>query len=263
MHASGLQPLPRAAAVVRYAGVANGPVKAAFREAGWRAVKKGSGSRRFLVCWGHIFSAQELASLHEFQRVNHFPGALSCSGHYTQSSNKQHSTSQVRQQELKLQLSQAHIVVQVIIVCLLVAPTGTWELGRKDYLYRNVNALRRLKVWFCAVGCTRAVTRLPASSLLFCVRWSRLFTFPCSTLAIVAAKRTQGARLDIIPPFFILPRDAEEFKTDMERNPGQLYIQKVSRSAIIQHAFCSAPYPSAWQPCDCLHPLLAFSPRSQ
>ncbi len=34
--------------------------------------------------------------------------------------------------------------------------------------------------------------------------------------------------LSIVPRFFILPRDFDEFKADLERNPKQLYIQKVN-----------------------------------
>lgn len=33
--------------------------------------------------------------------------------------------------------------------------------------------------------------------------------------------------LDMVPRFFILPRDYDEFKADLDRNPGRLYIQKV------------------------------------
>ena len=58
---------------------------------------------------------------------------------------------------------------------------GTWELGRKDYLYRNVYNMRRLR----------------------------------------------GEAFDVVPRFFILPRDYDEFQQDLERNPGRLYIQKV------------------------------------
>eukprot|EP00967_Tisochrysis_lutea_P069499 scaffold91373_cov19-Tisochrysis_lutea.AAC.1 len=39
-------------------------------EAGWRVTK----GKRWVVCWGSIFTAAEFAGLHEFQRVNHFPG---------------------------------------------------------------------------------------------------------------------------------------------------------------------------------------------
>jgi hypothetical protein len=38
--------------------------------------------------------------------------------------------------------------------------------------------------------------------------------------------------LAIVPKFFILPRDYDEFKLDLERNPSQLYIQKVSRKSM-------------------------------
>jgi hypothetical protein len=40
------------------------------QEAGWRVTK----GKSWTVCWGHIFSAAEFSKLHEFQRVNHFPG---------------------------------------------------------------------------------------------------------------------------------------------------------------------------------------------
>ncbi|KAJ9513170.1 hypothetical protein QJQ45_029340 [Haematococcus lacustris] len=129
--AAGLHPLMVVRMLVKYAGIANSPVKAAFTEAGWRSTKTGPWS----VCWGHIFTAEEFANLSEFQRVNHFP--------------------------------------------------GTWELGRKDYLYRNVAALKRVK----------------------------------------------GDALNIVPRFFILPRDYDEFRADLERNPGRLYIKKPVNSS--------------------------------
>ena len=64
--------------------------------------------------------------------------------------------------------------------------TGTWELGRKDYLYRNVAALKRAK---------------------------------------------GDSMIDIVPRFFCLPRDYDEFRADLERCPGRLYIQKVCARA--------------------------------
>ncbi len=72
MQAAGLHPLMRTRMLVRYAGIANSPVKTAFREAGWRVTR--GAKAKWTVCWGHIFSAEEFAPLHEFQRVNHFPG---------------------------------------------------------------------------------------------------------------------------------------------------------------------------------------------
>uniref|UniRef100_A0A7S3R6Q4 Tubulin--tyrosine ligase-like protein 9 n=1 Tax=Dunaliella tertiolecta TaxID=3047 RepID=A0A7S3R6Q4_DUNTE len=131
--ASGLQPFMDFKLTVKYGGIANPPVKAAFREAGWRVTK----GKRWVVCWGSIFTAAEFAGLHEFQRVNHFP--------------------------------------------------GTWELGRKDNLYRNVAALKRTK--------------------------------------------GGGDVLSIVPRFFILPRDFDEFKADLDRHPGRLYIQKPVNSS--------------------------------
>eukprot|EP00798_Chlamydomonas_sp_ICE-L_P002234 gene2234-33716_t len=59
---------------------------------------------------------------------------------------------------------------------------GTWELGRKDQLYRNMyNAARRVK---------------------------------------------GDSNFYVVPRFFILPREYEEFRTDFLMNPGRLYIQK-------------------------------------
>ena len=54
---------------VKFGGIANSPVKFAFREAGLRPTK----GRKWNVCWGPL-GASELAKLHEFQRVCHFPG---------------------------------------------------------------------------------------------------------------------------------------------------------------------------------------------
>lgn len=67
----------------------------------------------------------------------------------------------------------------------VLSPAGTWELGRKDYLYRNVYNMRRLK----------------------------------------------GEAFDLIPRFFILPNDYDEFKADLERYPDRMYIQKVRSTA--------------------------------
>ncbi|KAG2488455.1 hypothetical protein HYH03_012961 [Edaphochlamys debaryana] len=135
--ARGLQPLLSPTLLVKYGGVANTPVKAAFREAGFRPTRKG---RRWLVQWGGILDAATFAKLHAFQRVNHFP--------------------------------------------------GTWELGHKGHLYRNVyNARRR-----CRGG--------PAAEAF-----------------------------DIVPRFYVMPRDYEEFRQDVERFPERLYIQKPTNSS--------------------------------
>ncbi|EFJ39822.1 hypothetical protein VOLCADRAFT_108470 [Volvox carteri f. nagariensis] len=135
-HARGLQPLLSPTLYVKYGGVANTPVRTAFREAGLRPTRKG---KRWIVQWGGILDAPALAKLHSFQRVNHFP--------------------------------------------------GTWELGHKGHLYRNVyNARRR--------------ARGPAAEAF-----------------------------DIVPRFYIMPRDYEEFKADVERFPDRLYIQKPTNSS--------------------------------
>lgn len=85
-------------------------------------------------------------------------------------------------------------------VRLLYCTAGTWHLGHKGHLYRNVHA---------------------------------------------ALRRTRGAAaFDILPRFFLLPRDYEEFRTDVERNPGRMYIQKASRLAA--HTAHCAAYVPGW-----------------
>eukprot|EP00198_Chlamydomonas_reinhardtii_P008263 XP_001697600.1 predicted protein [Chlamydomonas reinhardtii] len=137
LRAAGLQPLLSPTLYVKYGGVANGPVRAAFREGGLRPTRKG---RRWLVQWGGILDGPAFAKLHAFQRVNHFP--------------------------------------------------GTWELGHKGHLYRNVYAARRR----CRSG--------PAAEAF-----------------------------DIVPRFYIMPRDYDEFRQDTERFPDRLYIQKPTNSS--------------------------------
>lgn len=86
----GLTPLQAPyRAVVRYTGVANDPVRAAFRLAGFRAVR----TDQFNVCWGAIKRKEDYRLLNRYQRYNHWP--------------------------------------------------GTWELGRKDRLYKNIAKFRR------------------------------------------------------------------------------------------------------------------------
>ncbi|PNH10587.1 Tubulin polyglutamylase TTLL13 [Tetrabaena socialis] len=134
--ARGLQPLLSPTLLVKYGGVANTPVRAAFRDAGLRPTRKG---RRWAVQWGGILEAAAFARLHAFQRVNHFP--------------------------------------------------GTWELGHKGHLYRNVYNARR---------------------------------------------RARGAAADafeIVPRFYLMPRDYDEFRADSERYPDRLYIQKPTNSS--------------------------------
>ena len=56
--------------LVKFAGIANSPVTFAFREASLRITK----GAKWNVCWGRMLDAASFALLHEFQRVNHFPG---------------------------------------------------------------------------------------------------------------------------------------------------------------------------------------------
>ncbi len=44
------------------------------RLAGFRPTKT---NKRWHVCWGRVLTAEEFAGVHEFQRVNHFPGGIS------------------------------------------------------------------------------------------------------------------------------------------------------------------------------------------
>lgn len=62
---------------------------------------------------------------------------------------------------------------------------GTWELGRKDKLYRNVARMRR----------------------------------------------AHGAAFDLVPRHFVLPRDAEEWRSEYERQPSLVYILKPCSSS--------------------------------
>ncbi|GLC44290.1 Tubulin polyglutamylase ttll5 [Pleodorina starrii] len=134
--ARGLAPLLAPTLYVKYGGVANTPVRTAFREAGLRPTRKG---KRWSVQWGGILDAAALAKLHSFQRVNHFP--------------------------------------------------GTWELGHKGHLYRNVYSARR------------------------------------------RARGPAAEAFDIVPRFYIMPRDYEEFRADCERYPDRMYIQKPTNSS--------------------------------
>ncbi len=49
------------------------------------------------------------------------------------------------------------------------------------------------------------------------------------SLKVYNLRRLRGEALDVIPRFFLLPRDYDEFKNDYERSPKRLYIQKVSQ----------------------------------
>ena len=91
--AAGLEPCPDARKMwVKYGGIHNNGVKAAFKTAGFRALadKKSDG---FNAAWNGALKHEDFKRLNRYQRVNHFP--------------------------------------------------GTWELGRKDRLGRNVSKMRR------------------------------------------------------------------------------------------------------------------------
>ncbi len=45
---------------------------------------------------------------------------------------------------------------------------------------------------------------------------------------LARAKRMRGTFFDVIPKFYILPRDRQELKQYAAAHPDQLYIQKVS-----------------------------------
>ena len=47
------------------------------REAGYRVTKATGSKARWHVQWGGLLDGDEYGRLHEFQRVNHFPGASS------------------------------------------------------------------------------------------------------------------------------------------------------------------------------------------
>ena len=63
---------------VRFGGVRNNAVKAAFKTAGFRALKSGSidaeGSFPFNAAWNGALKREDLKRLNRLQRVNHFPG---------------------------------------------------------------------------------------------------------------------------------------------------------------------------------------------
>ena len=91
--AAGLEPCPGARKMwVKYGGIHNNGVKAAFKTAGFRVLadKKSDG---FNAAWNGALKHEDFKRLNRYQRVNHFP--------------------------------------------------GTWELGRKDRLGRNVSKMRR------------------------------------------------------------------------------------------------------------------------
>ena len=46
---------------------------------------------------------------------------------------------------------------------------------------------------------------------------------------IARARRTRGSFFDVIPNFYILPRDRQELQRHAKAHPDQLYIQKVTQ----------------------------------
>lgn len=77
---------------VRFAGIHNNGVKAAFKTSGFRVIANKS-SDNYNALWSGALKAEDFRKLNRYQRVNHFP--------------------------------------------------GTWELGRKDRLCRNIGRMRR------------------------------------------------------------------------------------------------------------------------
>ena len=60
---------------------------------------------------------------------------------------------------------------------------------------------------------------------------------------LAKAKRMRGAFFDVIPKFYILPRDRQELLQHAAAHPDQLYIQKVSfhmTHALQTHPICIA-----------------------
>jgi len=51
---------------------------------------------------------------------------------------------------------------------------------------------------------------------------------------LARAKRTRDTFFDVIPKFYILPRDRQELKQYAAAHPDQLYIQKVSTGDSLQ-----------------------------
>eukprot|EP00798_Chlamydomonas_sp_ICE-L_P014140 gene14140-20103_t len=71
LQAQGYHPLMDIKMKVRYAGIANSPVKHALKLANFRVAT--SKAKEWNINWGNIFGPAEFAALTEFQRTNHFP----------------------------------------------------------------------------------------------------------------------------------------------------------------------------------------------
>ncbi len=101
---------------------------------------------------------------------------------------------------------------------------GTWELGHKGHLYRNVyNARRRAR------GITNSTSStLPSSAPGAAAAGSGGAPGAASASAAAATgPPSLDNPFDIVPRFYLLPRDYDEFRNDSERFPERLYIQKV------------------------------------
>ena len=97
---------------------------------------------------------------------------------------------------------------------------GTWELGRKDKLYKNVATMRRSKVKHGA----SAIDVIHACHLP--LRFVSVSSGAGLSVPYDLFVAVQGSEFDFVPRFFILPREMEEFQQDIERNPSMMYIQK-------------------------------------
>lgn len=103
---------------------------------------------------------------------------------------------------------------------------GTWELGHKGHLYRNVyNARRRARSITNSTSST-----LPSSSSSSSAASAGSGGAPggaATSSSPAAAPSSLDNPFDIVPRFYVLPRDYDEFRNDSERFPERLYIQKV------------------------------------
>jgi hypothetical protein len=72
---AGLQPCVRPKLYVRFGGVHNNGVKAAFKTAGFRVIANKS-SDNYNALWSGALKAEDFKKLNRYQRVNHFPGRV-------------------------------------------------------------------------------------------------------------------------------------------------------------------------------------------
>lgn len=131
----------------------------AFRQAGFKVVKGGAS---WTVMWGRpadILTEDILKAMRPFQRINHFPGERCCG---TALARVHGMCAWSKCMCLYMRYARVHagfmhqpavVAASPAIYTLYVLPTrlwhtcftGTWELGRKDRLYRNIAAARRAK----------------------------------------------------------------------------------------------------------------------